>query len=308
MLDPVRTAPESPRHPDPAAAHTGEGQHWAQIAAALNSPVESNGPSDFQAAAQIANLAKEAATTADPVRRGKDMADLQAALRAMQSDPATLSGTIAEADKLLEGTGLKFAQTPGGEVWEGSKQADGTYQATNRLAWTTDTPPAGGSAAGGSDRATQSAAVGQAPQDASDIPRAQSYRELQEQHRRDEGALNAPIDGNKSDAQAAQQIAALAKKLEEQRAHAAETERLNPEIHLPPDFRTRLQLSQVLKNLTASGDPELLNGTLAAANKLLEQDGLKFALNEGRIVEGKKYPGNERYLYNQDFNLQALKY
>jgi hypothetical protein len=292
---------------DPKADYRQQGrEHWAEISAALNLPVDAHGQSDTKVAHQIADLAKDAKTTTDPVKLAKDMGELQAALKAMRGNPDSLNGTLAEADKLLEGTGLKIAQTKDGEVWEGEKQADGSYKPKTQLTEATD-PAASGPAAHGPARPVEAAH----PSADDTIPRVESYQGQQQQHRRDEAVLNGNVEGSKSDEKAAKRIADLAKKIEAERAQEGADRLQNPENkHIPPSFRTQVQLYQELRNVAAGGDSELVNGTLAAANKLLEQDGLKFAQNEGRIVEGKKYPGHEAsgYLFKEQFDLQALKY
>jgi hypothetical protein len=306
MLNPdlaAQTKPGDFKSSDPRVdTRQQQREHWAEISAALNLPVDAHGQSDTKAAHQIADLARDAKTTTDPVKLAKDMGELQAALKAMRGNPDTLNGTLAEADKLLEGTGLKIAQTKEGEVWEGEKQPDGSYKPKTQLTEATD-PAASGPTDHGPARPVEAA---HPPADDT-IPRVESYKELQQRHRRDEAVLNGTVEGSKSDEQAAQRIAGLARKVE---AEMAEGMRDSENKHMPPSFRTQVQLYQELKNLGAGGDPELVNGTLAAANKLLEQDGLKFAQNEGRIVEGKKYSGHEAggFLFRQEFDLQALKY
>ncbi len=270
-----------------------EQQRWEAITTALNSPVPQQDQSHPEAQ-HVAALAKEADTTSDRSIRDNDMRDLRAALQAMQGDPVAQRQIIAEADKLLEGSGLTIAQSQG-EIWEGKKDANGKYQPTDLLA--------GGNFSVKSIR-DQPAII------ATDGPPVNmiTKEERLKQQRADEAALLKPVDGTKSDAQEAQRIADLARKLDARRAQEAEIRHDIPGANPPHDWRQTAELGKELKKITAKNDPELLKGTLAAANKLLEQDGIKLGINQGRIIEGKKYHGYEStgYHLQQSWDITTL--
>ncbi|MBK9206688.1 MAG: hypothetical protein IPL73_30605 [Candidatus Obscuribacter sp.] len=93
----------------------------------LNGPEDtSNGPAsekERESAARVAELAKKAQedlkTSTIDSKRDEDIKALSDIFKGL--DPAAAQRVIAETNKLLGGNNLRFAQSPSGEVWMGSR-------------------------------------------------------------------------------------------------------------------------------------------------------------------------------------------
>ncbi|MDQ5964343.1 MAG: hypothetical protein QG625_497 [Cyanobacteriota bacterium erpe_2018_sw_39hr_WHONDRS-SW48-000098_B_bin.30] len=101
-----------------------------QARESLNGPEDtSNGPAsekERESAAKVAELANKAQedlkTSTLDSKRDEDIKGLVDIFKGL--DPAAAQRVIAEANKLLGGNNLRFAQTPSGEVWMGSRDKD----------------------------------------------------------------------------------------------------------------------------------------------------------------------------------------
>lgn len=80
------------------------------------------------AAAKVAELANKAQedlkTSTIDDKRDQDIRSLVDIFKGL--DPASAQRVIAETNKLLGGDNLRFAQTPAGEIWMGSRNSDKT--------------------------------------------------------------------------------------------------------------------------------------------------------------------------------------
>lgn len=101
-----------------------------QARESLNGPEDtSNGPAsekERESAAKVAELANKAQqdlkTSTIDSKRDQDIAALKKIFEGL--DPAAAQRVIAEANRLLGGNNLKFAQSPSGEIWMGSRDRD----------------------------------------------------------------------------------------------------------------------------------------------------------------------------------------